>query len=98
GRVAGRHDDRVHAEGRDAERVADLAEARALAHVVQVPGRPAVARADPAHAVCSFSLVRSASARRASCAATTNWSMANEISSARSGSALASTTPPGRPG
>ena len=43
-RVAGREDDRVDAEGGHAELLADLAEARPLAHLVEVADGPAVAR------------------------------------------------------
>ena len=48
--VAGRHHDRVHAEGRHAELLAHLAEAPALAHRVDPARGPAVARRDLRHA------------------------------------------------
>jgi hypothetical protein len=43
GLVGGRQDDRVDAEGGDAERRADLAEARALAEIRQGGDGPAIA-------------------------------------------------------
>ena len=49
GRVARRQHDRVDAERRDAELLADLAEARALAHPVEAADGPAVARGGLRH-------------------------------------------------